>query len=105
MFGIGIWEILIILVLALIFIGPKKLPDLARTLGRGLREFRNATNEIRIDFQRMDETEEDRKKASATLPAKTDAPETTKDKPDGDSSAVVESEKEKSPDEKEGGHA
>lgn len=39
-------EILLILVLALIVIGPKKLPDLARALGRGLAEFRRATDEL-----------------------------------------------------------
>jgi TatA/E family protein of Tat protein translocase len=39
-------EILIILALALIVIGPKKLPDLARTLGRGLAEFRRATDDL-----------------------------------------------------------
>lgn len=47
MFGLGMWEILIILALALIFIGPKKLPDIARTLGKGLKEFRRATNDLR----------------------------------------------------------
>ncbi len=39
-------EILLILVLALIVIGPKKLPDLARAVGRGLAEFRRATDEL-----------------------------------------------------------
>ena len=39
-------EILVILALALIVIGPKKLPDLARALGRGLAEFRRATDDL-----------------------------------------------------------
>ncbi len=43
MFGLGFGELLIILVIALIFIGPKKLPELAKGLGKGLREFQNAT--------------------------------------------------------------
>ena len=47
MFGLGMWEILIILGLALIFIGPKKLPDIAQSLGKGLREFRRATNDLK----------------------------------------------------------
>jgi Tat protein translocase TatB subunit len=47
MFGIGFPELLIILVIALIVIGPSKLPDLARALGKGLAEFRNATQEIK----------------------------------------------------------
>jgi len=47
MFGLGMWEILVILALALIFIGPKKLPELAQTLAKGLMEFRRATNEFK----------------------------------------------------------
>lgn len=46
MFGLGIGEITIILVIALIFIGPKKLPELARGLGKGIKEFQNATRGI-----------------------------------------------------------
>lgn len=42
MFGLGVGEIIVILVIALIFIGPKKLPELARGLGKGMREFQNA---------------------------------------------------------------
>ena len=41
MFGIGMPELLLILALALIVIGPKKLPDIARALGRGLAERNN----------------------------------------------------------------
>ena len=46
MFGLGISEIVVILVIALIFIGPKKLPELARGLGKGLKEFQNAAKGI-----------------------------------------------------------
>ena len=46
MFGLGVSEVLIILVAALIFIGPKKLPALARTLGKAFSEFQNATKGI-----------------------------------------------------------
>jgi Tat protein translocase TatB subunit len=48
MFGnIGFGELLIILTIALVVIGPQKLPDIARALGKGLAEFRRASNEIR----------------------------------------------------------
>jgi Tat protein translocase TatB subunit len=47
MFGIGFTELMIIMAIALIVIGPKKLPDLARALGKGMAEFRKATQEIK----------------------------------------------------------
>jgi Tat protein translocase TatB subunit len=51
MFGIGMPEMLVILALALIIIGPKKLPDLAKTLGRTMREFKKATSEFKETIQ------------------------------------------------------
>ena len=47
MFGIGFPELIIIMAIALIVIGPSKLPDLARALGKGMAEFRKATQEIK----------------------------------------------------------
>ena len=47
MFGIGVTELGIILVVALLVFGPKRLPELARTLGRGMGEFRRASSELR----------------------------------------------------------
>jgi len=46
MFGLGGGELLLVAFMALIFIGPKKLPELARSLGKGIREFQNAKDEL-----------------------------------------------------------
>ena len=47
MFGIGMPEMILIVVVALIVLGPKKLPELAKSLGRALREFKKATTELK----------------------------------------------------------
>ena len=46
MFGIGVSELLIIIVVALLVVGPKRLPDLARSLGKGFSEFKKATEGV-----------------------------------------------------------
>jgi Tat protein translocase TatB subunit len=46
-FGIGMTELMVVLVVALLVLGPKRLPEIARSLGRGMAEFRRASNELR----------------------------------------------------------
>ena len=71
MLGIGMQEILIILVVALIVIGPKRLPELARTLGKGFAEFRKAADDlqetVRMDLQK-EKHEEFRQKYPHMVP-------------------------------------
>jgi len=50
MFGIGTTELLVILFIILLVFGSKKLPELAQGLGRGIREFKKATNEIQDEL-------------------------------------------------------
>ena len=67
MFGIGTSEILIILLIALLVLGPNEIPKIARTLGRGMREIERAKNELRdsikfdIDEKETPETATDEK--------------------------------------------
>jgi sec-independent protein translocase protein TatA len=49
--SIGAPELLVILVLALIIFGPHRLPEIGKTIGKGLREFRKATSEIRAEIE------------------------------------------------------
>ena len=56
MFGIGLTEIIIILVVALLVVGPKKLPELAKTLGRGLAEFRRTADDFKESIYRDEDS-------------------------------------------------
>jgi len=64
MFGIGMPELLVILAVALIVIGPKKLPDLAKSLGRAMGEFKRATNDLKQSIEQETGLDEVRKDLS-----------------------------------------
>ncbi|MDI6785380.1 MAG: twin-arginine translocase TatA/TatE family subunit [bacterium] len=51
MFGIGMSELIIILVIALLIFGPKNLPNIGKALGRGIREFKKASSELKEELE------------------------------------------------------
>ena len=72
MFGsIGMPELIIILVIALIIFGPRKLPELGRSLGKSIGEFKRASNELRSTLEEEIRIEEQRERASTPAAATT----------------------------------
>jgi sec-independent protein translocase protein TatB len=59
MFNIGPGELVVILILALVLLGPEKLPEMARTVGKGMRELKRATEDLKdqveTEFYKLDE--------------------------------------------------
>ncbi len=67
MFGflgnIGPWELVLVLVIALIIFGPGKLPEVAKSVGKGINEFKRASNEVKQQVQEAVSLDDDEKKA------------------------------------------
>ena len=70
MFGIGMPELAVIMVIALIVLGPKRLPEVARNLGRAMAEFRRQSSEIMDELQSQARIDEDRERERRTAAAK-----------------------------------
>jgi sec-independent protein translocase protein TatA len=78
--NIGMPEMVLILVIALIFFGPRKLPELGRSLGKSLNEFKKASNDLRSTLEdeiRVEEQKEQRAKADAERATAAPAPAIT----------------------------
>ena len=67
MFGMGMGELMVILVIALLFLGPKRLPDVATTLGKAIRSFRKATSDLTEQLQVDDEVKRPLQELKAAL--------------------------------------
>lgn len=71
MFGIGMTELIVIFVIGLIVLGPKRLPEMARTLGRSMAELRRASTDLRREFM---DVAEDARIRPESLPQVSDEP-------------------------------
>ena len=61
--SIGMPELLIILLVVLLLFGAKRLPELARGLGKGIREFKDATKNVEKEFKELEKGEEEKKES------------------------------------------
>lgn len=86
MFGIGMTELLVILAVALIVFGPSRLPELARSLGRAMNEFRRASTDLRQSFR---EAVDDPSPAATTAPPQSIQPPAAAPAPSAPSTAAA----------------
>jgi sec-independent protein translocase protein TatA len=68
-FGLGLPEIIVILVVALLIFGPKKLPEIGKSLGKAIRGFQDASRDFEQELKREVENLEQAKAAPVNLPA------------------------------------
>ncbi|MCW6037685.1 TatA/E family twin arginine-targeting protein translocase [Spirulina subsalsa FACHB-351] len=88
-FGIGLPEMALIFVVALLIFGPKKLPEIGRSLGKALRSFQEASNEFQKEIKREAEQMETSVKMQAQL--EPEAKKTTQPSPETETEKASES--------------
>jgi len=71
-FGIGLPEIAVILVVALLIFGPKKLPEIGRSMGKAIRGFQEASKEFETEFKQEAQKLEDSASMKSAVPAKSE---------------------------------
>jgi TatA/E family protein of Tat protein translocase len=67
-FNVGPAEIIVILLIALVVFGPKRLPEIGKTIGKGLREFRQATQDVKdeLSFNLTDDEDDEEQPSTGT---------------------------------------
>ena len=90
-FGLGGWEVILILAVVLILFGAKKLPELAKGLGQGIKEFKKATNDVTEELKRS--MEEDRYTPPPAAPKQIEPAATESAKPAAPAAAGAEPKK------------
>ncbi|PSN17600.1 twin-arginine translocase TatA/TatE family subunit [filamentous cyanobacterium CCP5] len=94
-FGIGLPEMALILVLALLVFGPKKLPEIGRSMGKAIKGFQDASREFEEEFKR--EAEQVQKSVSEPMKASLEEPEPKALSPQDQKESVIEPEAESQP--------
>ncbi|NJK37942.1 MAG: TatA/E family twin arginine-targeting protein translocase [Oscillatoriales cyanobacterium RM2_1_1] len=95
-FGIGLPEMMVILVLALLVFGPKKLPEIGRSMGKAIRGFQEASrefeNEIKQEVKQLEETAElDSSRKAITAAQTQNSPQNSIQSPVAENSATQNS--------------
>ena len=90
MFGIGMQELLVIGIVALLIVGPKKLPDLAKTLGKSLSEFRKTADDLTDDLKGAVNADDDTREEKSSPVAEYYEPKDDNDNSSSDSAPSSE---------------